>query len=320
MNTNSTIQNAAECYLDERRRLGFDLCIAGRQLMQFARYADARGHRGPLTLDLQLDWARASGRASGRITCARRLELIRPFAKYYRQFEPHTAVPDPMTFGRPHRRLTPHIYTDGEICDLLTEAGRLRPCQGLRPATYQTLFGLIAATGIRLSEGLHLRDTDVDLRGGALTVRQTKFKKSRRLPLHPSTVNALSNYRYLRDRALAPQPHLPFFVSHAGGALSSSTVHSVFDQLRTRLRWVARGGHPYPRIHDLRHTFAVRRVQLWHESGVTMDHGMIMLCTYLGHAKISDTYWYLSGVPELLAVVGTAFERFVQASPEVSHA
>src|SRR5687767_9866911 len=215
MSTNLTVQNAAKRYLDERRRLGFDLCIAGRQLMQFARYADAQGHRGPLTLDLQLDWVRASRRASGPITWARRLELIRPFAMYYRQLEPHTAVPDSMTFGRPHRRLTPHIYTEREICDLLTEAGRLRPCAGLRPPTYQTLFGLIAATGIRLSEGLQLRDTDVDLRAGALTVRQTKFKKSRRLPLHPSTVNALSKYRCVRDRAVDRHPDLPFFVSRA---------------------------------------------------------------------------------------------------------
>jgi len=312
------IQIAAERYLEERRSLGFELGIAGSQLMHFARYADARGHCGPLTLDLQLDWARDHGTAP--ITWARRLEIVRPFARYYRQFEPGTAVPDPMTFGRGHRRLAPHIYTEREICDLLEVAGRLCPHRGLRPATYRTLFGLIAVTGLRLSEALQLRSADVDLRTGALTVRKTKFRKSRLLPIHPSTVEALEQYRYVRDRAVSHDPELPFFVSRAGGRLPSRTVHSVFARLRTCLGWVARGGHPQPRIHDLRHTFAVRRVQLWHQSDVSLEHGTFLLSTYLGHAKVSDTYWYLTAVPELLVVVGTKFERFALGAEEVKDA
>jgi integrase/recombinase XerC len=319
MNASTPIQTAVQRYLDERRRLGFDLRIAGEQLMRFARYADARSHRGPLTLDLQLDWAREHVRRTAPITWARRLEIVRPFAAYYRQFEPQTAVPDLTVFGRGHRRLAPHIYTEREIAELLDEAGRLGPTGGLRPATYQALFGLIAATGLRLSEALHLRESDVDLRSGTLTVRQTKFNKSRRLPMHPSAVHALCDYRRVRDRTVARDPDGPFFASPAGCALPSRTVHGVFAQLRDRLRWVARGAHPQPRIHDLRHAFAVRRVQLWQQSGVTMDHGMLLLCTYLGHAKISDTYWYLTGVPELMAVVGTSFERFALGR-EVEHA
>jgi integrase len=319
MNASSTIQAAVQGYLDERRRLGFDLRIAGGELMRFARYADARCHRGPLTLDLQLDWAREHVRRTGPVTWARRLEIVRPFAAYYRQFEPQTAVPELTTFGHGHRRVAPHIYTEQEIIDLLDEAGRLSPAGGLRPATYQALFGLIASTGLRLSEALRLREADVDLRSGTLTVRQTKFNKSRRLPMHPSTVHALCDYRRVRDRAVGCDPDWPFFVSLAGRALPSRTVHGVFARLRHRLRWVARGGHPQPRIHDLRHAFAVRRVQLWHQSGVTVDHAMLLLCTYLGHAKISDTYWYLTGVPELMAVVGSKFERFA-LGPEVGYA
>jgi integrase len=313
-----SIQIVVERYLEERRRLGFELRIAGSQLMNFARYADARGHLGPLTLELQLDWARDHGTAP--ITWARRVEIVRPFAKYYRQFEPSTAVPDLLTFGRGHRRLAPHIYTEQEICDLLEEAGRLCPHRGLRPATYRTLFGLIAATGLRLSEALQLRNADVDLCTGALTVRKTKFKKSRLLPIHPSTVEALEQYRRVRDRAISRNPELPFFVSCAGSRLPSRTVHGVFAGLRTRLGWVARGGHPHARIHDLRHTFAVRRVQLWHQSNVSIDRGTFLLSTYLGHAKISDTYWYLTGVPELLEVVGTKFERFALRAEEVKDA
>lgn len=318
MSARATMQSAVQRYLDERRRLGFDLRIAGHQLMQFARYADARRHRGPLTLDLQLDWAREHGQRNAPISCARRLEIVRPFATYYRQFKPQTAVPDTTTLGRGHRRLAPHIYTEGEIADLLAAAGPLAPSTGL----YRTLFGLIAATGLRVSEALQLRDVDVDLSSGVLTVRQTKFKKSRCLPLHPSTVAALREYRRRRENAVGRDPDRPFFVSPLGRALPPQTVHRVFAQLRTRLGWVARGGHPRPRIHDLRHTFAVRRVQLWHQHaqrGVTIDHGILWLATYLGHATISHTYWYLTGVPELLAIVGNTFECFAGGA-EVSNA
>ena len=289
MSTSTTIQNAVQRYLDERRQLGFDLRIAAGQLMRFARYADARGLRGPLTLDIQLDWAREHVLRTGSVTWARRLEVVRPFAAYYRQFEPSSVVPDSKTFGPGHRRLTPHIYTEQEICELLDEAGRLAPVGELRPATYQTLFGLIAATGLRISEALHLRDADVDLPEAKLTVRKTKFNKSRCLPIHPSVVHALCDYRNRRDRAVARHPDMAFFVSAQGRALASRTVEKVFAQLRERLGWTPRGQYRNVRIHDLRHTMAVRRVQSWHQDGVTMDHGMFWLCTYLGHAKISDT-------------------------------
>lgn len=309
---NTTIQTAVQRYLDERRQLGFDLSIAGKQLMRFARYADAHGHHGPLTLGIQLDWAREHVLRTGFVTWARRLEVVRPFAAYYRQFEPSSVVPDLKFFGPGHRRLAPHIYTDQEVCDLLEEAGRLTPQGGLRPATYQTLFGVIAATGLRISEALHLRDADVDLQEARLTVRQTKFNKSRCLPIHSSVVQALSQYRSRRNHVTSCLADMTFFVSAEGQALSLRGVENVFARLRERLGWKPRGDHPQPRIHDLRHAFAVRRVLQWHQAGVTMDHGMFWLCTYLGHAKISDTYWYLTGVPELMAVVGEKFERFAQ--------
>ncbi len=314
MTASTTVQTAVARYLEERRRLGFTLRIAGPQLLQFARYADARDHTGPLTLELQLDWARTHGQSQAPISCARRLEIVRPFARYYQQFEPQTAVPDAMAFGRAHRRLVPHIYTEREITDLLAEAGRLTPAAGLRPLTYQTLFGLIAATGLRLSEALQIQDVDVDLVQGALTVRQTKFRKSRWLPLHAGTVTALGEYRRQRDGLCGRCAGSPFFRSMGGRAPAIPTVQGVFAQVRARLDWVARGSYPRPRIHDLRHTFAVRHVLHWHETRPnddTVDHGMLWLSTYLGHAQISNTYWYLTGIPELLAIVGTTFERFV---------
>lgn len=310
MSTSNAMQSAVRLYLEERRQLGFAMKFSGGELMRFARFADARGHHGPLTLELQTDWAREHVRRTGPVTAARRIEVIRPFATYYRQFEPATEVPELAILGRGHRRLAPHIYTEQEICDLLYYAGRLSPQGGLRPATYRTLFGLLAAVGLRISEALNLLVGDVDLQGATVTVRQTKFNKSRCLPIHQSVVRALLEYRQMRDRFVAHEANMPFFITPSGSRLPVRTVHGVFEQIRDRLGWHARGEHPYPRIHDLRHTAVVRRVQLWNEAGVSIDQAMFWLCTYLGHAKISDTYWYLTGVPELMSMVGAKFERF----------
>ena len=301
---------AVQRYLDARRQLGFELIAPGTELLRFARYADARDHRGPLTQDLIIGWAREHVKRTSAVTAARRLELVRPFAAYYRQFEPASEIPPLGVLGRGHRRLVPHIYTDQEVAQLLQATDRLTPHDGLRPLTYRTLFGLIAAAGLRLSEALNLIIGDVDLATGAITVRQTKFRKSRCLPLHRSVVQALGAYRQSRDRCHANDPGAPFFVSQACAALPKRTVENVFLRMQPHLGWQARGDYPAPRIQDLRHTFAVRRLLRWREEGQSIDHALFWLCTYLGHAKISDTYWYLTGVPELMDSIGTRFERF----------
>jgi integrase len=307
-----TMQTLVQEYLDERRGLGFALTIPGTQLMAFARYADALGHRGPLTRELMTSWARDEAKRATPLTWAKRLEVVRPFAKHRARIEPGTYVPEADTFGRSRRRLAPHLYTDQEIVDLLAAAGRLSPKGMLRPATYRTLFGLIAATGLRVSEALRLRCADVDLDAGMLTVLQTKFAKSRLVPMHPTTVRALRQYLALRQRHVSTVRDGPFLLSVGGTALASRTVHWVFDRLRRQLGWTARGGHTAPRIHDLRHTFICRRVQLWHEHGADIDNAMVALSTYVGHAKVSDTYWYLTAAPELMAVAGRRFEQFVE--------
>lgn len=310
MSAAATVEAAVRRYLQERRQLGFDLRIAGAELLRFARFADAKGHRGALTQELQVEWARQHIVRTSAVTAARRLEIVRPFAAYYRQVEIDTEVPATGILGRGHRRLAPHIYTDEEICELLDCTGHLTPRGGLRPLTYRTLFGLIAASGLRVSEALALQLADVDLQNATITVRQTKFRKSRCLPLHTSVVQALTEYRQVRDRCADLATCAHFFASPISGALPTGTVQHVFSRMRPRLGWQARGDHANPRIHDLRHTFAVRRLQRWHEAGVSIDHAMFWLCTYLGHANISDTYWYLTGVPELMDIVGAKFERF----------
>ncbi len=310
MSAATPMQAAVRSYLDDRRRLGFALTSPATELMRFARYADVRGHCGPLTQELILGWAREHVQRTSAVTAARRLEIVRPFAAHYRRFEPSTEIPPKAILGRAHRRLAPHIHTDGEIEQLLEAAGRLPPEGGLRPLTYRTLFGLITVAGLRLSEALKLTLADVDLQTAALTVRETKFCKSRCLPLHTSTVQELRLYRQARNRCRSTEASAPFFVAYDDRHLAVDTVEYVFRRLQLRLVWRARGDHRNPRIHDLRHTFAVRRLRRWREAGQSIDHAMFWLCTYLGHAKISDTYWYLSGVPELMDTIGARFERF----------
>lgn len=310
MKAGATMLAAVQRYLQERRQVGFALTAAERELRRFAQFADAKQHRGPLTQELQLDWAQQHVRRTGPGTAARRLQLLRPFAAYYRQFEVGTEVLPPSLLGRLGRRPVPHIYTDEEIRELLDQASQLTPPGGLRPRTYRTLFGLIAAAGLRLSEALRLQVGDVDLDRATIAVRETKFHKSRCLPLQASVVQALADYRRVRDRHANPSKDAPFFVSGTGDFLKVTTVEYVFGRLRSQLGWKARGDYVHPRIHDMRHAMAVRRLQLWHETGVSLEHALFWLCTYLGHAKISDTYWYLTGVPELMNIIGMKFERF----------
>lgn len=322
MNAQIDLQGRVDDYLADRRRLGFELQNMARALASFASHVQRVGHRGPLTIDIMADWARQDKAQSHSLgTWARRLKLLRPFARWLRQFEPHTEVPDVLFFGSVPGRVAPHIYREAEIVELLAAARGLNPQGGLRPVIYETLFGLIASAGLRVSEALSLLDTDIDLIDGTLMVRQTKFAKSRLLPLHPSTVEALARYRPLRNQQVHTTTEMTFFFGtrgrRLGKPLGNRQVRRVFSELRDQLGWVGRGAHGNPRIHDLRHSFAVRRVMLWHEQGIDVDQAMLTLSTYLGHAKISNTYWYLTGVPELMALAGGKFERFTEV-PEAN--
>lgn len=231
-------------YLRERRRLGFELRSMGYALLSFARYVDQRQHSEPLTVELMADWARhdMAGSNDPR-TWARRLKILRPFMRWLRQFEPRTEIPDDAIFGRVGERTTPHIYHEQEIVDLLAAARHLSPA--LRGATYETLFGLLASAGLRVSEAVCLRNTDVDLKAGMLTIRRTKFAKSRQVPMHPSTVEALRRYRHMRDRLAEVAEESPFFIGSRGQRfgqqLSTRQVDNVFAKLRVQLAWPNRG-------------------------------------------------------------------------------
>jgi len=286
-------------------------------LRSFAKHVRSVGHRGPLTVEVMTQWAKCDSHGSNDpLTWARRLKSLRTFLRWLQQFEPRTEVPDDSIFGRMPKRLTPHIYSEQEIIDLLAAARRLGPVNGLRPLVYETLFGLIASTGMRISEALSLRNEDVNLKYGMLTIHQTKFGKSRQVPLHPSTVTALSRYLWMRNLAGDfAQDEAPLFIGTRGRRLGlpmgSRQVHRVFIELREQLGWRNRGAHHAPRIHDLRHTFVVRRILLWQSQGIDVDQAMLSLSTYVGHAMVTNTYWYLTAVPELMALAGQRFASYM---------
>lgn len=300
-----TMTAKVQAYLAYRRGLGYQLHTEGRMLLGFAAFADARHHRGPLTTELALRWARATA-SRQRLYWARRLEVVRGLARHLAATEPGTEIPLRGLLGPAHRRTQPHVYSVAEIAGLMNAAVRLGPPGGLRPHTHRTLIGLLAVTGLRISEALHLRRVDADLQRGVLTIRQTKFRKTRLVPLHPTTTAALRAYSQLRDQVVPRGSSDRFFVSQPGLALPYSTVRCVFRKLCDGLRI------PYdrrrPRLHDLRHTFACRRVEAWSEAGVDLAHAIAALSVYLGHVKVTDTYWYLTATPDLMARAAAQFE------------
>ncbi len=214
------------------------------------------------------------------------------------------------------RRSTPHIYTEAEIAALLGQARCLLPRHGLRPATYVAFLALLASTGLRLSEARRLTTDDADLVDGILTIRETKFRKSRLVPLHPTTTRALRRYADRRDACPAAPRSEYFFRTEQSPRLTRTAVETTFRRIKLRLDWTAQGRTSRPRIHDLRHTFVVRRLLRWHQEGADVDRKILALATYLGHAGVAHTYWYCTAVPELLASTGQRFERFAQRASE----
>jgi integrase len=255
MSSVSTIHEQVDVYLAVWRSLGFDLRSDERQLRAFARFADHDGHRGPVTRALAVQWAQST-LGSARRTWVRRLQTLRPFTQYHAVLDADAEVVPAGFFGPVARRLVPHIYTETEIAALLEAAAQLRPVTGLRlrPRTYVTLFGLLASTGLRISEALALTPTDVDLPGALLTVRQSKCRKSRLVPLHPTTVEALTQYVEARRPCVSNRHIETFFMSDRATPLGERMAEHTFAILRGRLGWIGRGGYPLPRIHDLRHT------------------------------------------------------------------
>lgn len=299
----------AHQYLDYRHKLGFLLRVEGPQVAAFAEYADESKHQGPITTELAVQWARLPQNVSP-LYHARRLEVVRCFARYAAIFDDRTEIPPEKLLGQAHRRIQPHIYSDEEIRRLMKAAGELSPVDGLRPRTYTVLFGVLASTGLRISEALRLRQVDVDLHQSLMRIVETKFRKSRLVVLHPTVCDRVQAYACFRNRHRHAEHSDAFFLAESGRALNYSTVRTTFRRIVRRLGWDSPVGKPRPRIYDLRHTFACHRLLQWYREGVDVDHAIAALSTYMGHVRVTDTYWYLTGIPDLLQVAADRFENF----------
>ena len=231
---------------------------------------------------------------------------MRGLAKHLLIEDPKTEVPPIRILGPACRRKAPHLYSKEEIAKLMGKAQHLSKCEGLQPFTIHTVIGLLASTGMRISETLRLRVEDVDLENRLLTVRESKFHKSRLIPLHTTVVAKLAQYHKRRHRDFPCSES--FFVSQRGAPLPYGTIQRVFRELVKDIQ--GRGERPRPRLHDLRHTYACRVLIQWNKHPVILDQRILWLMHYLGHTHISHTYWYLSAVPELLAGAAAHFEKY----------
>lgn len=297
-------------YLAYRRSFGFELTIDGRQLESFANFADQCGAE-KLTLELAADWARAS-RYPRPISWARRIEVLRSFAAFCLRTDAETVIPPRNLFGPAHRRLVPHIYSDVELRTLLAETDRLGPPGSLRAVTCRTLLGLLAATGLRISEALKLIRADVDIKAGALNIRDAKCHQQRFVPLHPSVPPRLQAYAELRGRIIPCPRSDHFFLRDDGRPVDQRSMLHALHSLCERLGWKPRGDFAHHRLHDLRHTFIVRSALRFYKQEEDIERSLSALSIYVGHAKVVDTYWYFTGIPELMAIAGERFHRFAE--------
>jgi integrase len=308
MKARRSLAAAVEFYLQARGQLGFALKSEHWALPSLVRYARQAGHRGPLTCALALRWAAQSPSQPQR---ACRLNMVRRFARFCQASDPETELPPPGFFGPGFRRRPVHIYTPEQISALLGATALLGSPRQLRVASLRTVLGLLACTGLRVSEALGLQRQDVDWHRRLLTIRHSKSGHARVIVVQPSTIAALRAYGRLRNQACPGSSTTAFFLSSTGRPLPYSTVRDGFLQLRRHLGWSQR---PLPRLHDLRHTFAVRCLLACSRRPPPFDPLILSLSTYLGHRQVTDTYWYFSAIPELMALASRRFETYAAAT------
>jgi integrase len=292
------LRRHSEDYLSVRRALGYKLIGEGRLLVDFVSFLEDAG-AATVKTSLAVAWTTQAATGSAAYL-ARRMRVARCFAGYLGSLDQATEVPPTDLFPAGKHRPVPYIYSDSDVLALMTAARSLSP--GLRAATFGALIGLLAATGMRVSEAMALDVDDVDWAGMALTVRDSKYGKSREVLVHPSTLDALDNYNRQRAR-LAPSRFAPsFFVSARGTRLGHETVQPTFRQLVRHAGLRQPSSSPQPHLHGFRHSFAVNTLLGWYRDGGDVAVRMPLLSTYLGHVDPAATYWYISAIPELLAL------------------
>lgn len=302
------LHSAVADYLSTRRRLGYALRRDGQLLPDFVDHAHRAGATH-VTTAIALDWA-TQPRSAHPQWWRQRLGIIRGFARFLKTIDPETEVPPTDLLPAHRSRVTPYLYSDDDILRLLDAANALQP--RVRAATYTALIGLLAVTGLRVGEAIGLDRSDIDEPQALLVVRRAKLDKTREVCLHPTTLAALSAYGRERD-AQWPHPAGPaVFVSTRGDRVCRSTVGYTFRQLLDTVGLEGRGERCRPRVHDLRHAFAVRTLLGWYRDGVDVEARLPLLSTYLGHVGPSATYWYLQASPELLAIAGGRLQRVLE--------
>ncbi|MHB8506560.1 MAG: tyrosine-type recombinase/integrase [Acidimicrobiales bacterium] len=300
----SALDQAVGDYLHVRRALGYKLAQHGRQLPDFVAYMETAG-ASTITTELAVAWATQPTGCSP-VRWAQRLAMVRGFARHLQALDPETEVPPLGVLPYRCRRVAPYLYSDADVAALMDATGTVRSPQ--RAATYETMIGLLAVTGMRLGEAVRLDRDHIDWDEGVVTVWNSKFRKSRAVPLHPSSLDALRRYAQLRNQSF-PHPKSPsFFVSTIGTRLDIGEIHHVFPRLVLKAG-LEHSGFRRPRLHDLRHRFAVQTLLGWYRAGVDVQANMPLLSTFLGHSNPENTYWYLSAVPELLFLASGRLER-----------
>jgi integrase/recombinase XerD len=302
-----TLRQAVGDYLALRRSLGFKLkdherCL--RELISFRR----KKRSSCLSIRLALQFATQHQHQQPAQRAAR-LRVVRGFARYRSGEDPHTEIPPLGLLPYRALRARPYLYSAKEIRELLNAAQHLHSTSTLKPWTYYCLFGLLATTGMRISEALNLQGKDVDWSEGVITIHRAKFGKSRLVPLHPSTRKVLSAYAERRDRWLGKKPVSHFFVSSRGTRLDGGHVRRTFYQLSRQIGLRDVSASHGPRLHDFRHQFAVQTLLRWYREGTDVERRLPVLSTYLGHAHVTDTYWYLTSTPELMGAAGKRMEE-----------
>ena len=310
----TTLRKAVDEYLTMRRNLGFQLHDAGVGLLRFVTFMEK--HRASyITQQLALKWAQQPSTVQPA-EWARRLSYVRTFARYRSATDPRTEIPAEGLLPFRPKRARPYLYTDDEINALLRAALNLPPRRTLRPWTYHCLFGLLNVSGMRIGEARDLKLPDIDLKGAVLTIRGTKFGKSRLVPLHDSSREMLADYIARRECFFKRQSISSYlFVSSRGNRLDIADIHRTFYLLSRQIGLRGLTDSRGPRLHDMRHRFAVNTLLRWYRSGEDVERRLPLLSTYLGHVHVTDTFWYLTAWPELMREAMIRLERCWEKRP-----
>jgi integrase/recombinase XerD len=300
------LHQAVKDYLALRRSLGFKLREYGECLHDFVSFLKENGVSN-ITNKLAVEYA-TRRQDEKPVSWSRRLIIIRGFARYRIGADPRTEIPAVGLLKFRSRRARPYLYSEDEIRRLLEAALKMKSPHRLQPHTYYCLFGLLVVSGMRLGEAINLHPQDVDWTQGVLTIRGAKFGKSRLVPLHPSTLAVLLDYAKLRDKIFIERPVSTFLVTSRGTKLEKTNLSRVFRELSRQITIRKPGVRHGPRLHDFRHRFAIETLLRWYRSGEQVSRRMPVLSTYLGHANVSGTYWYLGSTPELMGAASKLIE------------